>query len=60
MSGIDKTALQRDWVILPQSIKNRRISSESLMGDRKQLQIVHAGEEYLLRITRKGKLILTK
>ena len=60
MSGIVKNALQRDGGVRPHKKKNRRISSECLMGDRGQLQIIHAGEEYLLRITRKGKLILTK
>lgn len=38
----------------------RRITSSELIGHARELRIVHAGEEYRLRITSKGKLILTK
>lgn len=38
----------------------RVVSSRELLGERGQLQIEHQGERYLLRITRQGKLILTK
>jgi hemin uptake protein HemP len=31
-----------------------------LLGDRQVLLIEHAGERYQLRLTRNGKLILTK
>lgn len=37
-----------------------RISSGTLLNGRTELIIEHAGEEYRLRITSKGKLILTK
>jgi hemin uptake protein HemP len=37
----------------------KRVKSETLMGDRKELVIEHAGREYVLRITQNGKLILT-
>ena len=36
-----------------------RISSEALLGPRKELVIVHRGREYRLRLTQNGKLILT-
>lgn len=36
------------------------ITVEKLMGGARELVIVHAGEEYRLRVTSKGKLILTK
>lgn len=36
------------------------ISSEGLFQGAKTLAITHAGERYLLRITRQNKLILTK
>lgn len=36
------------------------ISASELMGGARELLIEHAGEEYRLRITRNGKLILTK
>jgi len=36
-----------------------RVSSETLLGLRKELVIVHNGREYRLRLTQNGKLILT-
>ena len=36
------------------------VSSESLLGARGELKIQHNGEQYSLRRTRLGKLILTK
>ncbi|VAW87396.1 hypothetical protein MNBD_GAMMA18-71 [hydrothermal vent metagenome] len=38
----------------------RRMTSDELLAGRKELAIEHSGEEYRLRITSKGKLILTK
>ena len=38
----------------------RRLSSSELFGETRELVIEHAGEEYRLRITSQGKLILTK
>ncbi len=38
----------------------RRITSRELLGEAPELLIIHAGEEYHLRITKNGKLILTK
>ena len=35
------------------------VTSESLLGERKELVIVHNGREYRLRVTQNGKLILT-
>jgi hemin uptake protein HemP len=36
-----------------------RVSSEALLGGRRQLVIEHKGREYRLRVTQNGKLILT-
>ena len=36
-----------------------RVSSESLLGPKKELVILHNGREYRLRLTQNGKLILT-
>ncbi len=36
-----------------------KVASESLLGLRRELVITHNGREYRLRITQKGKLILT-
>ena len=38
----------------------RRVDSETLLGGEKTLVIQHQGEEYTLRLTRLGKLLLTK
>lgn len=37
-----------------------RISSKQLFADRNEIVIDHRGDEYRLRITSNGKLILTK
>jgi len=44
-----------------QSARGRdELSSEQLFGDVNEIYIRHAGEQYTLRRTSKGKLILTK
>jgi hemin uptake protein HemP len=40
--------------------KLSEISSTALLGERKELSILHNGERYTLRITANQKLILTK
>lgn len=37
----------------------RRVDVRDLLGGQKELCIVHGGREYRLRVTSKGKLILT-
>ena len=37
----------------------RRVTSSALLAGARELVIEHAGREYRLRITNKGKLILT-
>jgi hemin uptake protein HemP len=39
---------------------NQPLASRALFGERKEIVILHDGEEYRLRITRNNKLILTK
>ncbi|MEW8256968.1 MAG: hemin uptake protein HemP [Candidatus Thiodiazotropha taylori] len=51
---------RRDTKQIDAPIAIRRLSSESLMSGRNRLVILHNGDEYILRITRQGKLILTK
>lgn len=36
-----------------------RVTSEALLGQRRELVIVHNGRDYKLRLTQNGKLILT-
>ncbi|MEQ9608319.1 MAG: hemin uptake protein HemP [Kiloniellaceae bacterium] len=38
----------------------RRLLSRDLLADAREVIIVHEGDEYRLRCTSKGKLILTK
>ncbi len=38
----------------------RTLAIEDLMAGRQEVVIVHRGERYRLKITRRGKLILTK
>lgn len=38
----------------------RRVNSETLLGGERTLVIQHQGDEYTLRLTRLGKLLLTK
>jgi hemin uptake protein HemP len=37
-----------------------RMSSDEMFRGRREVVIVHGGQEYLLRITKSDKLILTK
>lgn len=43
-----------------QATKNRVITSEDLFAGSREIVIKHAGDEYRLRLTSQGKLILTK
>jgi hemin uptake protein HemP len=36
------------------------VRSEELLHGRREIEIIHAGEIYRLRVTRNGKLLLTK
>jgi len=38
----------------------KRITTADLMQGAREIIVLHQGEEYLLRITKTGKLILTK
>ena len=44
-------------VVCPQ---RQRITTADLMQGAREIIVLHQGEEYLLRITKSGKLILTK
>lgn len=45
---------------MPQPVEPPVFDSVQLLGGRKQIAILHGGETYSLRLTRNGKLILTK
>jgi hemin uptake protein HemP len=40
--------------------QRKRITTAELMQGAREIIVLHHGEEYLLRITKAGKLILTK
>lgn len=44
----------------PPKAAPRRLSSRELLGDAQEVIIEHEGDDYRLRCTSKGKLILTK
>lgn len=41
-------------------MSRKRLTSGELFGGVQEILIEHAGQEYRLRITRQGKLLLTK
>lgn len=41
-------------------IQRRRVSSQALLGNDREVEIEHVGQLYRLRVTSLGKLILTK
>ena len=43
----------------PTPVGRRRVASDRLFQGERELLIVHGDKEYVLRITRQGKLILT-
>jgi hemin uptake protein HemP len=45
---------------LAEPMADRQVPSAALFQGRREIIIVHHGQEYRLRITRAGKLILTK
>lgn len=53
-------SLQSSGISRLPSSELKRVSSEELIGPAREVLIRHAGCDYRLRITRQGKLILTK
>lgn len=53
----ERTPPRTDCAYLPPP---RRIDIRELLGDGRELRILHGSEEYRLTLTSKGKLILTK
>ena len=60
LTKVDKPDAENIMVTANVPVTNRSISSEALFAGRRELLIEHAGEEYRLRLTNQGKLILTK
>lgn len=53
-------ATQRTKRMAPPAIQGDVIQVSALMNGRTKVKLVHEGAEYILRITRNGKLILSK
>ncbi|WP_249937082.1 hemin uptake protein HemP [Roseateles sp. DAIF2] len=47
-------------VVAPPVPGRRRLSSQALLGNEREVEIEHSGQIYRLRLTSLGKLILTK
>lgn len=63
MAPMNKTpehALNPDTGQASENSEEPSITSQQLFGTSRQLLILHQGETYTLRITHRGKLILTK
>jgi hemin uptake protein HemP len=58
LTTMPETALDKQKVVMLD--RNRRIYSDSLFSHGDEVFIQHQGEQYRLRRTRNGKLILTK
>lgn len=41
-------------------LANRAVEARDLLGDHREIHILHDGARYVLRLTRQNKLILTK
>jgi hemin uptake protein HemP len=54
--AIDQSAVEAD----PAAVPATSLRSEDLLGGQREILIIHAQEVYRLRVTRNGKLILTK
>jgi hemin uptake protein HemP len=58
---IEPTAASREKLpAAPARNDERVIDSRTLFGQAREIRIAHNGESYSLRLTRLGKLILTK
>ncbi|MBA2659487.1 MAG: hemin uptake protein HemP [Nitrosospira sp.] len=57
-SALSETSRDKNQFSMPGT--RRSIQSETLFSEGDEVYIQHRGEQYLLRRTRNGKLILTK
>jgi hemin uptake protein HemP len=59
--GVDALSAEPEHgVQIGANAEAKRFSARRLFGDSRELVIEHGGDEYRLRITNAGKLILTK
>lgn len=55
-----KEQLNVDVGIVPDQVRIKRLNTEQLFSNVKEVMIEHLNETYFLRITKQNKLILTK
>lgn len=60
MDDIELLHFKKRDSVPPSPAAERRISSQTLLGPEGKVIIDHDGQEYLLRKTQAGKLLLTK
>lgn len=60
MHSMNTSPPQRSLPVLSLPASSDVVSTQILFRDRQVLLIEHAGERYQLRLTKNGKLILTK
>ena len=53
-------SLEAESPVVPRQAAPTVLRSESLFGREREVLILHAGEVYRLRLTKNGKLLLTK
>ena len=58
--NIERSEQSHEPVVRTSWAQRRRIKTIDLMQGERELILLHEGEEYVLRITKTGKLILTK
>ena len=56
---LQQEAARRSVTNADQAAFVRRMDVRELLGDRREILLVHGGREYRLRLTSNGKLILT-
>ncbi|MBM3578808.1 MAG: hemin uptake protein HemP [Alphaproteobacteria bacterium] len=60
---MNEKSKQSDQAFQPQTSRSEtslEIDTRDLLGKRREVTIIHAGERYRLRVTSNNKLILTK
>lgn len=60
LSAKQQQEISKGLFVEPTASQTRRLRSQDLFAGAKELVIEHAGDEYRLRLTAQGKLILTK
>jgi hemin uptake protein HemP len=60
MQDVNKARDQTQGPSAPSSSTRPRFDIHELVGSYRTVTITHGGQDYVLRITRNGKLILTK